>query len=302
MLFNNLDPEVAEHPEDLVVYGGSGGPRGRTRPSGNRRDTPAAPRQRDAARSVRQAGRRVPHARRGAAGADRELAARTEVGDVGRVPPARGRGADDVRADDGWLVDLHRDAGDSAGDVSDVLRGRRGAFRLGRPDRAHGSDGGPRGHGGRPAACGNDGGGRDPLRGGRPAVDRSPPRDAIWWTSRTTSLDDAVARVRAAAAAGTPLSVALRGNAEDVFPELVARGEHFDLVTDQTAAHVGGGGARRGAVRGGGGAPRAGSKALSEACLPVDRGVCPRQCDFVRMGCMFRIMARIYEGRCMREV
>ena len=34
-----------------------------------------------------------------------------------------------------------------------------------------------------------------------------------------------------------PLSVALLGNAADVFPELVARGEHFDLVTDQTAAH-----------------------------------------------------------------
>jgi urocanate hydratase len=51
------------------------------------------------------------------------------------------------------------------------------------------------------------------------------------------SLDDAVARVRAAAAERRPLSVALLGNAADVFPELVARGERFDLVTDQTAAH-----------------------------------------------------------------
>ena len=25
MLYNNLDPEVAEHPEELVVYGGIGG-------------------------------------------------------------------------------------------------------------------------------------------------------------------------------------------------------------------------------------------------------------------------------------
>ena len=24
MLMNNLDPEVAEHPEDLIVYGGTG--------------------------------------------------------------------------------------------------------------------------------------------------------------------------------------------------------------------------------------------------------------------------------------
>jgi urocanate hydratase len=51
------------------------------------------------------------------------------------------------------------------------------------------------------------------------------------------SLDDAVERIRAAAAERRPLSVALLGNAADVFPELVARGEHFDLVTDQTAAH-----------------------------------------------------------------
>ena len=52
------------------------------------------------------------------------------------------------------------------------------------------------------------------------------------------SLDDALARVRAAAATERrPLSVALRANAADVLPELVARGEAFDLVTDQTAAH-----------------------------------------------------------------
>jgi urocanate hydratase len=51
------------------------------------------------------------------------------------------------------------------------------------------------------------------------------------------SLDDALALVRAAAAERRALSVALLANAASVFPELVARGEHFDLVTDQTAAH-----------------------------------------------------------------
>src|SRR5581483_11228169 len=51
------------------------------------------------------------------------------------------------------------------------------------------------------------------------------------------SLDDALARVRAAAAAGRALSVGLLGNAADVVPELARRGERFDLVTDQTAAH-----------------------------------------------------------------
>jgi urocanate hydratase len=53
----------------------------------------------------------------------------------------------------------------------------------------------------------------------------------------TESLDDAVARVRAAAADGRALSVGLLGNAADIVPELAQRGEAFDLVTDQTAAH-----------------------------------------------------------------
>ena len=51
------------------------------------------------------------------------------------------------------------------------------------------------------------------------------------------SLDDALTRVRAAAGEARALSVGLLGNAAEVVPELAARGEHFDLVTDQTAAH-----------------------------------------------------------------
>ena len=51
------------------------------------------------------------------------------------------------------------------------------------------------------------------------------------------SLDDALARVRAAAGDGRALSVGLLGNAAEVVPELARRGEVFDFVTDQTAAH-----------------------------------------------------------------
>ena len=53
----------------------------------------------------------------------------------------------------------------------------------------------------------------------------------------TDSLDDAVVRVRTAAGEKRALSVGLLGNAADVIPELARRGEAFDLVTDQTAAH-----------------------------------------------------------------
>jgi urocanate hydratase len=51
------------------------------------------------------------------------------------------------------------------------------------------------------------------------------------------SLDEGLRRVREAAQEGRARSVAVLGNASEIVPELARRGEHFDLVTDQTAAH-----------------------------------------------------------------
>ena len=51
------------------------------------------------------------------------------------------------------------------------------------------------------------------------------------------SLDEAIARAREAQSAGRPLSVAVLGNAADVLPELARRGVVPDLLTDQTSAH-----------------------------------------------------------------
>lgn len=53
----------------------------------------------------------------------------------------------------------------------------------------------------------------------------------------TDDIDDAIARVLAAKESHTPLSVGLVGNAATVFPELLARGVAIDIVTDQTSAH-----------------------------------------------------------------
>ena len=53
----------------------------------------------------------------------------------------------------------------------------------------------------------------------------------------TTSLDEAVARVLAAKDAGEALSMGVVGNAAEVFPELLRRGVPIDIVTDQTSAH-----------------------------------------------------------------
>jgi len=50
-------------------------------------------------------------------------------------------------------------------------------------------------------------------------------------------LDEALARIEAAKQAGRPVSVGLLGNAADIFPELVRRGVRPDVVTDQTSAH-----------------------------------------------------------------
>ncbi|HEV3489102.1 MAG TPA: urocanate hydratase [Reyranella sp.] len=51
------------------------------------------------------------------------------------------------------------------------------------------------------------------------------------------SLDEALAMIEQANKAHKPVSVGLLGNAVDIFPELVRRGVRPDAVTDQTSAH-----------------------------------------------------------------
>ncbi len=54
---------------------------------------------------------------------------------------------------------------------------------------------------------------------------------------RTDSLDEALAMIERWTGAGEAKSVGLLGNAADIFPELHRRGVKPDLVTDQTSAH-----------------------------------------------------------------
>ena len=51
------------------------------------------------------------------------------------------------------------------------------------------------------------------------------------------NLDDAIARVTKAKQEKRPLSVGVVGNAAEVLPELLRRGVEVDIVTDQTSAH-----------------------------------------------------------------
>jgi urocanate hydratase len=54
---------------------------------------------------------------------------------------------------------------------------------------------------------------------------------------RADSLDDALALIREACARREPLSVGLLGNAAEILPELLRRGIKPDILTDQTSAH-----------------------------------------------------------------
>ena len=109
MLMNNLAPDVAENPHELVVYGGIGRA-ARTWADFDR--IVAALRDLEADETLLvQSGKPVgvfrTHAGR-AAGADRELEPGAALGDLGPFQRARSQGPDDVRPDDGRVVDLHR--------------------------------------------------------------------------------------------------------------------------------------------------------------------------------------------------
>jgi urocanate hydratase len=54
---------------------------------------------------------------------------------------------------------------------------------------------------------------------------------------QATDLDDALARIEKYTQAGQAKSIALLGNAAEILPELVRRGVRPDAVTDQTSAH-----------------------------------------------------------------
>jgi urocanate hydratase len=61
--------------------------------------------------------------------------------------------------------------------------------------------------------------------------------DTDYCDRMTHDLDEAVGWVKEAAAAGEALSVGLVGNCAEVLPELLRRGEIPDVLTDQTSAH-----------------------------------------------------------------
>jgi hypothetical protein len=114
MLMNNLHPDVAENPEELVVYGGIG--RAARNWEATTRSSRPAQLEDDQTLLV-QSGKPVGVFRTHAmpARADRQFQPRAQLGELGAFQRTRPQGAGHVRPDDGGLVDLHRHAGHRAG-------------------------------------------------------------------------------------------------------------------------------------------------------------------------------------------
>ena len=237
MLLNNLDPDVAERPEDLVVYGGTG------RAARSHEALKAIVRTllslADDETLLVQSGKPVavfrttPHSPRVLI-ANSLLVPKWATWDEFRRLEAEGLTMFGQMTAGSWIYI----------GTQGILQGTYQTF--GAAGQEHFGSSSLTGRTILTAGLGGMGGAQ-PLAGTLAGaavlcVEVDPSRikrrlETRYLDEATESLDDALARVRAAAREGRALSVGLLGNAADVVPELARRGEHFDLVTDQTAAH-----------------------------------------------------------------
>ncbi|MFJ6164869.1 urocanate hydratase [Micromonospora orduensis] len=236
MLMNNLDPEVAERPDDLVVYGGTG-KAARDWPSYHALVRTLTDLREDETMLV-QSGRPV-GVMRTHEWAPRVLLANSNlVGDWATWPEFRrleqlGLTMYGQMTAGSWIYI----------GTQGILQGTYETFAAVAAKRFGGSLAGTLTL---TAGCGGMGGAQplavtmndgvclivdvDRTRLDRRVHDR-------YLDEVADSLDDAVARVRAAKRERRALSVGVVGNAAEVFPELLSRGVEIDIVTDQTSAH-----------------------------------------------------------------
>ncbi|MFY1619613.1 urocanate hydratase [Micromonospora sp. WMMD736] len=236
MLMNNLDPEVAERPDDLVVYGGTG-KAARDWPSYHALVRTLTDLRADETMLV-QSGRPV-GVMRTHEWAPRVLLANSNlVGDWATWPEFRrleqlGLTMYGQMTAGSWIYI----------GTQGILQGTYETFAAVAAKRFGGTLAGTLTL---TAGCGGMGGAQplavtmndgvclivdvDRTRLDRRVHDR-------YLDEVADSLDDAVARVRAAKRDRRALSVGVVGNAAEVFPELLTRGVEIDIVTDQTSAH-----------------------------------------------------------------
>ncbi len=236
MLMNNLDPEVAERPDDLIVYGGTG------KAARNWEAYDAIVRTLEGLESdetlLVQSGKPV-GVFRTHEWAPRVLIANSNlVGDWANWPAFRKLEAEGLTMYGQMTAGSWIYIG-----TQGILQGTYETF--GAVATRH-FDGTLAGTLTLTGGCGGMGGAQ-PLAvtmndGVALIVDVDPTRLARrvehgYLDEYTDDIDDAIARVLAAKEARIPLSVGLVGNTATVFPELLTRGVPFDIVTDQTSAH-----------------------------------------------------------------
>jgi urocanate hydratase len=236
MLMNNLDPEVAERPDDLVVYGGTG----RAARSWAAFDAIVRELRRlgDDETLLVQSGKPVgvfrthPWAPRVLI-ANSNLVGKWATWEKFRELEKAGLTMYGQMTAGSWIYI----------GTQGILQGTYETFAE--LARQH-FDGTLRGRVVLTAGLGGMGGAQPlavTMNGGVALVievdeERARRRHEIGYVDRLThSVEEALGWSRAAAAAGEPLSIALVGNAAEIEPELVRRGERFDVVTDQTSAH-----------------------------------------------------------------
>jgi urocanate hydratase len=236
MLRNNLDPQVAERPQDLIVYGGSG----------------KAARNWDCYRAIEATLKRLENDETLLVQSGKPVgvikthdeAPRVLIANANLVP--RWATADEFRRLEGLGLTMYGQM--TAGSwnyigTQGILQGTYETFAACAKKHFNGSLAGrlvvTAGLGGM--------GGAQPLAATMNGaaflgIDVDPARirrrvDTRYCDVMTADLDDAIRQVENAQRERRALSVGLIGNIADVLPELARRGIAIDVLTDQTAAH-----------------------------------------------------------------
>jgi urocanate hydratase len=236
MLMNNLDPEVAEHPDQLIVYGGSGRA-ARSWPAYDAIVRSLTDLQGDETLLV-QSGKPVGVMR------THEWAPRVLIANSNLVP--QWATWEEFRRLESLGLTMYGQM--TAGSwiyigTQGILQGTYETFAAVAAKRFGGSLAGTitltAGLGGM--------GGAQPLAvtmngGVAIVIDCDPSRIARriefgYLDEAADDVDDALRRAAAARDAGEPLSIGLLGNAAELLPQMLAMGAPIDVVTDQTSAH-----------------------------------------------------------------
>ena len=236
MLMNNLDPEVAEHPDQLIVYGGSGRA-ARSWPAYDAIVRSLQDLQGDETLLV-QSGKPVGVMR------THEWAPRVLIANSNLVP--QWATWEEFRRLESLGLTMYGQM--TAGSwiyigTQGILQGTYETFAAVAAKRFGGSLAGTitltAGLGGM--------GGAQPLAvtmngGVAIVIDCDPSRIARriefgYLDEAADDVDDALRRATAARDAGQPLSIGLLGNAAELLPQMLAMGAPIDVVTDQTSAH-----------------------------------------------------------------